>query len=303
MPRAQKIAAALALAVAAGGWSLSPVFIRVLSGNYDVYTQAFIRYSSAVVVLVPISLLWFPRDFLRMLRSPLPLVVLACVNALTQLLWTAGCYGAPPTLAQLISKLSIIFVIVFSFTVFREERAIIRSPRYLLGTLLGLIGVAGVLADEPGSLRPVFDGYILILFVVAIGWAGYTVLAKHLVAGRHPVPMFTVVAIATTAAFVPFMFALGDPGQLTRAGLRVTTIAFLSGTLPIAAAHPAFYYAQKRLGAAFCGSIILLNPLLTYAFARIVWPDEHLLAIQWIGGGILLAGVSLVTHARARNQV
>jgi drug/metabolite transporter (DMT)-like permease len=226
------------------------------------------------------------------------MLLLSAVNVLQQWTWAAACsWGSTATSAQLLVKISVIFVILFSYFLFREERAIITSPAYILGTMFSLIGVAGILEDNPASLLPRMDLATVLLLITAVLWAVYTVWSKHLVTNVHPVPMFAVVAAYSTILLGGLSVAIGEPAALVTAGWKVTGIAIFSGILPIAVAHTCFNHAQKRLGSSFSSSIILLNPLLTYLIAMMLWPDEKLSVLQWCGAGALLLGTMLVTWA------
>lgn len=294
--------AGLALFVATFGWALAPVFIRLLKDAYDPYSQAFVRYISATVVLVLISLLRYRAEFMRLLRDPKVMIALGLLNAGQQYTWTAGTYGSTATIAQLISKLSIVFVIVMSFILFREERGVIRSPYYILGTLLSFVGVAAILTHDPASLIPVLDHPAIMLLLTAFLWGVYTVWSKHAVTHIHPIPMFTVLSLYTTLTLGAMMVFLGNPETLITAGAWTTAVAFFSGMLPIAAAHPCFNYSQKYLGAALSSSINLINPLFTFLIALPLWADENLLPSQWAGSAVLVAGTLLVTLAGRRKN-
>ncbi len=300
MTDSRRIPTGVALAVAAIGWALAPVFIRLLSDAYDPYSQAFVRYASAALALVGVCLVAFRQEFFRLLRNPRGILALAALNVLQQCTWTIGCYGSTATAAQLITKLNVVFVIIFAFFLFREERAVICNPLYAAGTSLGLVGVAAVLARDPSSLVPVLDRSSVLLLLTAMFWGVYIVWARRLVLRIHPVPMFTVLAILTTFGFGILSLLLGRAHTLVEAGPRTTAIAIVSGLLPIATAHPCFHYAQKHLGSAFCTSIILLNPLLTYLFGTLMLPDESLTSSQWVGAAILLSGTLMVTVAGHR---
>lgn len=297
---ARKVTAGVALFTASFGWALAPVFIRYLSHTYDPYSQMLIRYGTGALALTGVCLAFFRDEFLQTLRKPQLVVPLAAVIVGHQFSWTMGTYGSTATVAQLTTKLSVILIIVFSYVMFHEERSVIRSPWYLLGTILSFAGVAAVLAKDRASVMPVFDRYALFLLLTGLLWSVYVVWAKHLVAGIHPVPLFTVLALWTTAGFAVLALAFGDWTTLVNAGPRMTLIAVASGLVPIATAHPAYHYAQKHLGAAFCSSLNLLNPLMTYAFALCLWPDEQLQPTQWAGAVVLLAGTFLVTLAARR---
>ncbi len=78
-------------------------------------------------------------------------------------------------------------------------------------------------------------------------------------------------------------------------------LGVISGLIPIALAHPAFHYGQRWLGSAFCSSVALFNPLVTYLVALMIWPDERLILTQWIGSGVLVAGTLLVLRNAERG--
>ena len=288
--------------MAACGWALAPIFIRQLSTIYDPHTQNLLRYASATLPLFVISIIWFRKDLFTSFRGYKGMLGIAALNVLQQHVWTVGCAGSTATTAQFITKLSIVFVILFSFFLFHEERSVIKSRVYQFGTLLSFAGAAAVISDNPASIVPVLDFPTLMLLATAVLWAAYTVWAKHLVMNVHPIPMFTVLSIYTTLGFAVLSPATGDTFTLVTAGWHPAAIGIVSGLIPIAWAHPSFHYAQKHLGSALCSSVALFNPLVTYAVALWVFPDEHLVLTQWLGAALLLLGTFLVLTAGKRNS-
>jgi drug/metabolite transporter (DMT)-like permease len=90
--------------------------------------------------------------------------------------------------------------------------------------------------------------------------------------------------------------ATEDVSTLSSAGARNVLIGVISGLIPIALAHPAFHYAQRNLGSAFCSSVALFNPFVTYLIALFIFPDERLILTQWFGAGILVIGTLMVVY-------
>lgn len=287
------------LALASLGWSTAPVFIRYLSGAYDPFSQAAFRYACAAGFLIAYSLVFHRKGLLDAFRAPGPTIGLAVTNAFMQTCWTLGLYHTTATLGQLINKTQVVMVILLSFFVFHDERAIIRSPRFILGTLLGMVGACGVLIENPSaSWIPTINLAAGLLFASAFGWAIYAVWGKHTVVHRlHPVPMFTVVSIYTSLGLGVLSALFGHPETILAASAMTTVLAVISGILPIAIAHSAFHDAQKYLGSAFCGSILLLNPLVTHLLALMLWKDEAMRWVQWVGTAFLLGGSLLVIFA------
>ena len=281
------------------GWAMTPVFVRFMADSYDPYTQAFLRYASAAVTLCLYTFFAHRKELIKAIKHWRVLVPLSLVVTIMQLAWTVAIYNTTATMAQLVTTLQAPFVILLSFLIFHDERKVIRSPRYLLGTLLCLIGVTGVFMREEGaSLRFYIDFALLLLIFVSIAWAVYAVWGRHTARKLHPVAMFTVISVYVSTGFIVTMLLFGDPRTLWTAGMRMNGIAFISGVICIAAAHCGFHYAQVRLGSAFCTSIQLLTPFITHVLALLFWPDEHLLWIQWAGGILLVAGSFLVIRAR-----
>lgn len=302
MKNSSKTAAGFTLFLALVSWAQAPVFIRFLREAYEPFSMAFVRYGSGAVALVIVSLMFYRAEFLRLLRDPRPVLGIAILNTFQQYTWTAGCYGASATMAQVITMLSLVFIVLFSFIFFHEERAVIRSPFYLFGSALCLLGAVAVLTKDPASLRPVFDRSSLLLLTTAVAWAIYRVWSKHIVMTWHPIPMFTVLALLTSLGFLLLTFVAGRPTDLVNADPKLTFIALFSGIMPIAVAHPSFNHAQKNLGSAFCTSIGNLTPLLTYVFAILVLDDESFLLSQWVGAITLIGGAFLVIWAGRRAQ-
>ncbi|MBX7257802.1 MAG: DMT family transporter [Candidatus Hydrogenedentes bacterium] len=302
MKHSMKIPAFLSLIVAVASWGLAPVFIRLLRNAYDPYSQAFIRYLFATLVLVAICTIWFRREFFALLRNPLSLMGLACINIAHQITWTLGCYRASATLAQLIVQVGVIFVILFSYVLFHEERAVILSPLYLIGTTLSLVGVAVVLTGGRDTSGAIGLGTATLLLIPALCWGAYAVWAKHLVTNCHPIPMFAALSIFITLGTGITAFLFGEPSCIARASGQILFLTFISGLLPIAIAHTSFHFAQKYLGAAFSSSCNILSPLLTYLLAALFLDDVPLTLPQWAGAGILLSGTLMVVRKRAAVQ-
>ncbi len=302
MKQSAKATAALMLALSLFSWAQAPVFIRFLREAYGPFSMAFIRYGSGAMALTVVCLIFHRAEFLRLLRHPAPILGIALLNVIQQTTWTTALYGATATMAQVVTKLDLVFVIAFSYFLFREERKVIRSPLYMLGTALSFLGVVAVLTTDAGSLLPVLDRWAVLLLITTVLWGTYRVWSKHIVMRWHPIPMFAVLALYTTLGFFVLTLGSGQAGDLIHAGPKLTGIALFSGIMPIAVAHPSFNFAQKHLGSAFCTSLGLLVPFMTYVLAVLVLPakEETLLPSQWVGVIVLISGAFLVIWAGKR---
>lgn len=291
----------VALASATAGWAISPIFMRYMTGAYDPWTQAFLRYGFATVILLIISSIWYRPGLKTAFQRPKATLGLALLNATMQTTWTFSLYHTTATTAQLITKTQVLMVILMSYAIYHEERAVITSPRYIFGTLLGFIGVGGVLLEDPGTtLLPKVDLAVFLLLFTSVCWSIYAVWGKHIVRDLHPIPMFTAVACYTSAIFAVNMLIFGTPSTIASAGMPMLGVAALSSVLPIAIAHAAYHYAQRNLGAAFCISVMLINPAVTNFLALFFWDDESMNWIQWAGAAVLTVGSYFVIQAQRR---
>jgi len=296
--------AVIALILSITGWSLSPIFIRYLKEAYDPYTQSGVRYIGSILFLLPYSYFIYREELLKAFRKPVPTLLLSFINVIMQSLWTLGIYYSTASLGQILVKIQIPIVAILSFIVFKEERDIIRSWRFLVGSIFALIGSI-LLVYEPSALSALPKLYLatICLFLSALLWGVYSVYGKHTVAHTlHPIPMFAVISIYTTVGLLVLGYFIGEPDKLLSASVNTWAIAIFSGILPIAIAHSAFHYSQKYLGSAFTNTMLTLTPLTTHAMALIIWRDEALNFIQWIGTAILLTGCTMVLWAKSANN-
>ena len=297
------VTALIALVVCTAGWTFAPVFIRLLRDDYEPLTQGFVRYAFGSAFLVTLCLVYHRPALFTLLRNPLPILGISLLNTFQQYTWTAGTYGATATTAQLIVKLSVVFVVIFAFILFQEERGVIRNPFYLFGTLLSMIGVAGVMVRDPQQLSEVFAPGNALLLITSVSWAIYAVWGKHLVLNLHPIPMFAVVSLITAIALGISALWFEQPTAALHAGARATSVAALSGIIAIGGAHPAFHYAQKHFGSAFTSTFMLILPLTTYAASLVLLPGEKLSLTQWAGAFVLLMGTLLIIVVENRKRL
>lgn len=295
----QTIATPISVALFLIGWALTPVFVRYMSGAYDPYTQAFIRYASASFVLLLYASRYHRTELIKAFFAWRTLLPMSLLVMGMQIAWTVAIYNTTATMAQLVTTLQAPLVILLSFAVFHEERKVIRSPGYIIGSLLCFVGVIAVfMRDDGDSVRFYIDFAMLLLMCVSIAWSIYAVWGRHTAKGLHPVAMFTVLSVYVSIGFIFTMCIFGNPETLWTAGIRMNVTAFVSGVVCIASAHCGFHYAQVRLGSSYCSSIQLGSPFITHLLAYTLWPDEALHWIQWTGGVMLVGGGLLVIRTR-----
>jgi len=288
----------IALGAAVALWGLSPLFIAHLSAFYHPHTQNFFRYLAACVCLVAVCVAHraplFPQR-----RAMLLLLVPLVPNVLFQTFNVFALYRAQPAIVALVGKMSVVFATVLAFALFREERGHIRSPRFIIGTVLALAGVAGLYAFKMGKPDPLFTAGVVLALVGAAGWGAYIVAVKFVVRRVPPLTSWTVVSLYTTVALGFFAFLGERPlTDIRDAGVGPAVVLTVSGVLCIGLAHVCYYRAIQRLGAAICATALLASPVITTTLSRLLF-DERLSLRQVLCAAVLLSGALLALAARS----
>ncbi|MEW6073678.1 MAG: DMT family transporter [Planctomycetota bacterium] len=166
----------------------------------------------------------------------------------------------------------------------------------LRGWVGALVAVAGVGLVGGGAL-PGFDRTRLgdaLQVLSCFTWAAYTLL------GRRPVARSGALAVNTFAAFVAappllVLAALAGPAHAAPGAREILALGFL-GLLCGGVALALWYAAQHTHGSQRTAATLYLEPLVTVIVAVIVL-GEPVGISALLGGGLVLAGVSLVRGA------
>ena len=285
-------------------WVAAVLFVKYFSSLMDVHTQNFFRYLGASLFLSILLKKFYPGSF-RRYRERLPLfLLLGGMVAGFQICWVNALYRLGPAFFSLLGKLSTILITLTAFLFYREERVIVRTPRFILGFAMGLAGVAGVVAGIPGfKLGLGTDqktGIVLVVFSSMI-WALYINLVKRVLRQENSLQAFTFTCISATCYFLPVMLAWGSPATLLGGSFTLMAVVILSGVIGIAGANSSYYLSIKRIGMARSANLILSEPFLVALVSYPVF-GERLSPAQWIFGIILLSGCALIISVQTKDS-
>lgn len=287
-------------------WATGPLFVKHFSASYDVFTQNAFRYTCAAAVLLAVTGL---RGGLRYPLSNAQrrkLLLVAVANILMQTNFAATYYFLYPAVGALVSRVGIIFTAVLSFIIFHDERCVIRSPRFLAGAALALIGVVFVITGRDPEILShlnVSEGQFWIGVALAISMAFlvavYMLTIKHAVRDIPPVVSFTHVAWMTATGLTVLMLLIGDASDLWRQPRGGLALMALSAVLSIVIAHTCYYEALRHIKLVVCVSFHQLTPLLVCVLSAILFGDR-LTVVQMAGGAVVIAGAFLAARAQAQ---
>ncbi len=281
-------------------WVAAVMFVKYFSTLMDVHTQNFFRYFGASLFLILVVNLVYPGCFRRYRQRLRVYLMLGAMMTSFQLCWVHALYRVDPAFISLLSKVSTPMITLTAFLFHREERMVIRSPRFLLGSFMGLAGVAGVVAGisnfEAGLLAFQKTGIVLIV-AGALIWSIYVNLVKHVVREENPLIAFTFTCISATAILFPIMLIWGEPSALIGSSAQIIALVIVSGIIGLAGANSSYFLSIKRIGLATSANLVLVNPFLAALVSYLIF-GEKLTAVQWVFGIILLAGCALVISVR-----
>ena len=223
--------------------------------------------------------------------------VAAVPNVVHQVAQTMAVVLILPGVYALLGRISVIITAVLVVIFFADERWIARSVKFQLGTVLALVGVAGLVwTPEAGLGALPVKGLWLALFA-ATGWATYGVLVKKFTARTGPTLGFGVISFFTALFLLPLMLLFGDASSLLRVDAWTNFVLFGSGMLAVGVGHWLYYVGIRELGAAPAQSALLLCPLGTMLLSAELFGESFSIT-QMVAGGILLLGAFLALAAR-----
>ena len=280
-------------------WSSPPIFQYWLAASFDTWTQNFYRYLAGFLAMAPF-LLWMAWRAPRRIpaRDWFGCGLAAVPNVVHQIAQTVAVVLLWPGVYALLGRLSVVFTAVLVVIFFADERWIARSWKFQAGTVLALIGVAG-LVWAPGqgiSGAETWTGLLLAL-AAAVGWATYGILVKKFTRQAGPTLGFGAVSFFTTLLLLPGMLLLGDAATLLRVDAWTNFVLFASGVISIGLGHWLYYIGIREVGAAPSQAALLLCPLGTMLLSSMLFGETFRFA-QVAAGAILLLGAFLALAAR-----
>ena len=299
------------------GWSSIPLFLRHFAESIDLWTSNGWRYGFSALVWLPVLLIvasrrGLPRGLWKAALVP------SVVNALGQVCFTASHYFISPGLVTFSLRTQLLFVAVGAWILFPRERAIIRSPGYLAGALLLIIGTASVIiaapADAEGAMQALPTGAAWgtssahlqgVGLAIASGllFAGYGLLVRKYMEGINSVLAFAAICQYTAGAMIVLMLLLGANFGLTVLDLPSAEVMWLllSALIGIAIGHVFYYMSIARLGVSITAGVIQLQPFCVAIASMLFLPQvPNLTPTQWLSGTAAVCGAILMLSVQWR---
>lgn len=293
--RRAHLAAVGAVVLAASIWSSSYTATKLALETLPPLTIGFLRFALAAAVLA--VLVRIGNRLVRPKRSDI--VSLAAAGLLGTTFYFAienvGIHLADASDAALLVAAYPAITIGLELVIYRRRAPLVK----VAGVALAVVGVYLIVGSPAGGAAPQRLVGDALLVVSGVVWALYNFVTRSLTS-RYPV--LTIVYYQTVvgaAAFVPL--ALLERDRWVAPNLSTSMMVLHLGLTCSVVAFVCYARGLRHLNASAAVSVLNLVPVFGVLFAVTVL-GEPVGASQWIGGGIVLAGVALATRSGKRRS-
>ncbi|MBL8101617.1 MAG: DMT family transporter [Anaerolineales bacterium] len=281
-----------ALAVGITALSLSAMFVRWADAPGPM--TGFYRLFISTLLLTPFFLnkqRQLPPIDRKYLYFPL---IGGLFTAFDFAFWNSSLKYTTAANATLLGNTAPLWVALAAFLIFREKL----KGVFWTGLLLALTGAALVMGSD-FLTHPTLGLGDLMASTAAIFYASYQLITQR---GRVHIDPFRytwLVGISATFGMLVMNLVLGN--RFTGFSTQTWIIFFATAIVSQMIGYLAITFALGHLPASIVAPTLVGQPILT-AILAIPLLNEIPTTIQWIGGGIALAGIYIVNQSHRQNQ-
>lgn len=282
----------IALAVGISALSLSAMFVRWADAPGPM--TGFYRLLISTLLLTPL--------FLKQQKQLAPIdkkylyfpLVGGLFTAFDFAFWNSSLKYTTAANATLLGNTTPLWVALAALLIFREKLKGI----FWVGLILALAGAALVMGSD-FLTHPTLGLGDIMASTAAIFYASYQLITQR---GRIHIDPFRytwLVGVSATMGMLIINIALGN--SFTGFSTQTWVIFFATAIVSQMIGYLAITYALGHLPASIVAPTLIGQPILT-AILAIPLLNEIPSTIQWIGGGIALAGIYIVNQSHRQNQ-
>ena len=273
-------------------WGLTPVLLRDLTSAVDAFTANGFRYPLAATLYWPILYNQWRQGHLTK-RVWKAAIVPAFLTGVGQVFWALAPYYLPASTIGFYIRLSLFFSLVAAAIIFHDERRLIMRPRFMVGVLITLIGLAALAGPLNISLGSGEQTGVIIITLCSLFFGLYAVSVRIWMSQFNPLLGFGCVCQIVAIWTLILMMIWGEPSSLKEVSVVAWTQLIVASILGIAVGHFLLYTAVRGIGAALSSAAHTVTPFLTAILAS-VFLNERLTTIQWTGGVAMFGGAFLL---------
>ena len=276
-------------------WGGTFIATKIALQEVSPATIVWVRFAIGVVILGAAMLA--RKQFAIPEGSDLAYLALLGFLGVTfhQWLQATGLQTAQATTTAWIVATTPVFIALLGWLVLKEKF----GPLRILGIALAAFGV--LLIVSKGDLASLASGHFgttgdFLIFISAINWAIYTILARREL-GRHPAArMIFFVMLFGWLFTTVWIFGFG-PGlsELPHISVQGWAAILMLGIFGSGLAYIAYNDALQALPASQLGVFLNIEPLVTTLLAAVMI-GEAITLLTLVGGAVIILGVWLVNR-------
>ena len=209
----------------------------------------------------------------------------------------AGAQGGSATNVSLIYTTTAALVVLYEIL----ARQIKPHPLLITGVLLCMIGAATIITKGQLTQLASFTPSRGDLWAVAgtISWAAYTLAMKRDRSGLTPFAAVTIMALAGSAASVPF--AIAETSSFGLPYINAKTVVWIAALVLIASvgSYLSYNLAIRRCGPILTSAALSLTSVYTAVLAMLL-VSEELALFHAAGGALVIAGLLVINTQRTK---
>lgn len=277
-------------------WAGNFVLGRAVRGDIPPVTLSFIRWSIAIVILLPFA--WRPlkqdMTLYWQYRWKILGVALLGAAAFNSLVYI-GLKTTTATNGVLINSFCPMLIVLLGIIFYHQSISLLRS----IGLLVSFIGVAFIVlkGDWHNLLVLNFNKGDLIIFIAVICWSIYTHWIKTLPAQMNKIGLTALQFIIAALVLFPFFLMEYFSGQHIIWSVFSASVIFYVGIFPSVIAFLLYTLAVSRAGPAKTGFFLNLMPVFGAILASI-FLQEKLYNYHYIGITCIFIGIALSSYQK-----
>jgi drug/metabolite transporter (DMT)-like permease len=280
-------------------WAGNSVIGRAVRGDIPPFTLALVRWSGALLLLLPFALRTLFAERARILSAWKIILILGLtgVGAFNALLY-AGLRHTPATNALLLQAGIPALVLLFDRLLFGTRPAWLQ----VAGVTLSTLGVVFIVfeGDPAAAAQMQFGTGDLLVLSAVVAWAIYTALLR-LRPDIAPLSFLAVTFLIGVLAMAPLAALEWYEGERIACSPGVLGAFAYVAVLPSLVAYILFNAAVAQIGPIRAGQTITLMPLFG-AILSAALLGETLAPYHFAGMALILAGIVVTAVVSARTQ-
>jgi drug/metabolite transporter (DMT)-like permease len=277
-------------------WATVPVLLRHLAGSIDAWTANGIRYPLSAMLYWPV--LWHAYRHGQLNRYVAARCVIPAILALAgQVFWALAPYHLAANAIGFFIRFALVWSVLGAVILFRDERLLLRLPRFYLGMGLCVGGFIALSMSAGFSDADISSTGVVIMLFCSLFFGLYAVSVRLFLRGMNSLIGFGVVSQYVSIGTVTAMLVWGSPTVVPDLTAETWAALALSSLLGIAMGHFFLYAAIQRVGAAITAGVQSVTPFLTVGIA-FIFLGESLTMTQWGAGIMMVAGAAVLLSAQ-----